>query len=104
MLITLKYAEEVLTADDLPRSKGRTPDTKELQMAEKLVSALQDDFRSEDFHDEYRERVMKFIEAKAHGQKPRLKIVARKKQPKSLIASLAASINMVKRQREKAVA
>ena len=104
MLITMKYAEEVLTAADLPRPSGRAPDAKELQMAEQLVSALQDDFRPEDFHDEYRERVMKFIEAKASGEKPRLKIVARKKEPKSLMESLAASIKLTKREKEKQVA
>jgi DNA end-binding protein Ku len=104
MLITLKFAEEVLNTADLPRPGGRAPDAKELQMAEQLVSALEDDFRPEDYRDEYRERVMKFIEAKAKGMKPRLRVVARRKAPKSLIASLAASINMAKRGKEKAVA
>ena len=47
---------------------------------------------------------MKFIEAKAKGQKPTLRIVARKKEPKSLAESLAASLNMIKREKEKAVA
>jgi DNA end-binding protein Ku len=104
MLITMKYAEEVLTADELPRPHGRAPEPKELRMAEQLVSALEDEFRPEDFRDEYRERVMKFIEAKAHGEKPRLKIVARRKEPQSLVASLAASLNMAKRAKEKRVA
>ena len=104
MLITLKYAEEVLTAEELPRPTGRAPDAKELKMAERLISALEDEFRAEDYHDEYRERVMKFIEAKAKGQKPILRIVARKKEPKSLAESLAASINMAKRGKEKAIA
>jgi DNA end-binding protein Ku len=104
MLLTLKYAEEVLSADELPRPTGHAPDAKELKMAEQLISVLEDEFRAEDYHDEYRERVMKFIEAKAKGQKPTLRIVARKKQPKSLAESLAASINMAKREKEKAVA
>ena len=104
MLITLKYAEEVLTAGELPRPTGRAHDAKELKMAEQLVSALEDDFRPEDFRDEYRQRVLKFIEAKAKGQKPALRIVARKQQAKSLAASLAASINQIKREKEKAVA
>ncbi len=104
MLITMKYAEEVLQRAELPRPSGRAPDAKELQMAEQLVSALEDDFRPEDFHDEYRERVMKFIEAKAAGQQPRLRIVARKKEPKSLVESLAASIKLAKREKEKQVA
>ncbi|MGO8815612.1 MAG: Ku protein [Terriglobia bacterium] len=104
LLITLKYAEEVLTAADLPRPNGRAPDARELKMAEQLVGALEDDFRAGDYHDEYRERVMKFIEAKAKGQKPTLRIVARKKEPKSLVESLAASINLAKRGKESAVA
>lgn len=104
MLITLKYAEEVLTAEELPRPTGRAPDAKELKMAEQLVAALEDDFRAEDYQDEYRERVMKFIEAKAKGRTPTLRIVARKTEPKSLADSLAASINMAKRTKEKAIA
>ena len=104
MLITLKFAEEVLTADELPRPTGRAPDAKELQMAEQLVLALKDEFRPEDYHDEYRERVMKFIEAKASGQKPKLHIVARKKETTSLADTLAASLKAVKRDKERAVA
>lgn len=104
MLITLRFAEEVLSAQELPRPAGRPPDQKELKMAEQLVAALEDEFRAEDFHDKYRERVMKFIQAKAQGQRPRLKIVARKKQAKSLTESLAASVNIAKRQKEKAAA
>jgi DNA end-binding protein Ku len=104
VLITLKYAEEVLTADELPSPGGRAPDAKELKMAEQLVAALEDEFRIEDYHDEYRERVMKFINAKAEGKKSALRSVPRKQEPKSLTQSLAASIKIAKRQKEKAVA
>jgi DNA end-binding protein Ku len=104
MLITLKFAEEVLTADELPRPTGRTPDAKELKMAEQLVLALEDEFRPGDFHDEYRERVMKFIEAKAHGLKPKLRIVGRKKETTSLADTLAASLKAVRGNKERAVA
>ena len=104
LLVTIRHAEEVLTAKDLPRPGGGAPSAKELKMAEDLVSALQDDFRPEDYRDEYRERVMKFVEAKAQGHAPRLKLVPRKKETKSLVTSLAASISAAKRYREKAVA
>jgi len=104
MLITLNYAEEVLTAAELPKPKGRAPDPKELKMAEQLVAAMEGEFHPEEFHDEYRDRVMKFIEAKANGKKPKLRIVARKKEPASLLASLTASIKMTKRREEKKVA
>ena len=46
--------------------------------------------------------MMSFIEAKAKGRKPSLKTVTRKRAPKSLAQSLAASITMVKRGKERA--
>jgi len=104
LLITMKFAEEVLSASDLPRPAGRAPDAKELKMAEQLVGALEDDFRPADFRDEYRDRVMKFIEAKGSGHKPRLEVVARRKETKSLVDSLAASIKKARENREKRVA
>jgi DNA end-binding protein Ku len=104
MLITMKFAEEVLTASELPRPAGRAPDAKELQMARQLVGALEGDFRPEDYHDEYRESVMKFIEAKGSGRKPHLQIVSRRKESKSLINALAASLKKAKDERERRVA
>jgi DNA end-binding protein Ku len=98
MLITMNYAEEILSASDLPTPKAsRPPDRKEMKMAEQLVTAMEGEFKPEDFHDEYRERVMKFIEAKTHGHKPKLKTTARRRPTKSLLASLAASIKSVRR-------
>jgi DNA end-binding protein Ku len=104
LLITMKFAEEVLSASELPRPAGRAPGAKELQMAEQLVGALEADFRPADFRDEYRERVMKYIEAKGSGHKPRLEVVARRKEPKSLVDSLAASIKKAKQDKERRVA
>src|SRR5256714_6459728 len=40
MLVTLRNAEEVLSAKDLPRPSGRAPDKKELAMATQLVELL----------------------------------------------------------------
>jgi DNA end-binding protein Ku len=104
MLITLRFAEEVLTADELSPPTGRPPEAKELKMAEQLVLALEGEFSPEDYHDRYRERLMKFIEAKANGLKPKLRIVARKRETTSLADTLAASLKAVKGAREKAIA
>lgn len=104
MLMTLRFAEEVISANQLPAPAGRAPDPKELKMAEQLVSALEGEFRAENFRDEYRERVLQLVEAKARGQSPKLKIVARKEQSKSLTESLAASLNLAKRQKKKLIA
>jgi len=104
VLVTLRHAEEVLSAKELPKPGGRPPDPREIQMAQQLVSVLKDSFRPKDFHDEYRERVMQFIEARAKGQRPKLKVVAQKPAAKSLLDALSASLTKAKRTKGKAVA
>ena len=83
MLFTLRNAEEVLSAKDLPRPSGRAPDKKELAMATQLVGLLKGEFDPKEFKDEYRERVMEFVEKKAKGHKPRLHLVRAKKKTSS---------------------
>jgi DNA end-binding protein Ku len=93
MLITLRHAEEVLTAREIGSPAGRAPDAREIKMAEQLVSVLEGEFRAEDYVDEYRDRVLKYIEAKAKGRKPKLEAVPKPgREPKSLIDALAASL------------
>jgi DNA end-binding protein Ku len=103
-LITLRPAEEILTARDLPSPSGRPLDPKEIQMAQQLISVLQDEFRPNDFHDEYRERVLSLIDAKAKGRKPKLEPITARRQPKSLVDALSASIQSAKGRKGKAVA
>lgn len=69
MLVTLRHAGEVVSADELTAPTGRKLDARELKMAEQLVDALAGEFEPEQYHDEYRERVQELIEAKAKGKK-----------------------------------
>lgn len=62
VVVALRCAEQMVSARDLPRPAGRDPDPREIAMAEQLISVLESDFVAEDFHDDYRDRVMKFIE------------------------------------------
>jgi non-homologous end joining protein Ku len=55
-------------------------------------------------HDEYRERVMQFIEAKAKGRRPKLQAIRQKRPPSSLIEALSASLKQANRAGGKAVA
>ena len=87
MLITLRHAGEVIPASALPQPGGRKPSEKEIAMAEQLVSALEDEFDPEDWQDEYRERVLELIEAKASGKTVKLE---RPKEKKATEESLAA--------------
>jgi DNA end-binding protein Ku len=104
VLVTLRHTGEVVSAKDLPSPAGRPLNPKEIDMAHQLVAALEDHFRPGDFHDQYRERVMKFIEAKAAGRAPKLKSIEQKKGPASLLDALSASLKQAKRTGGKAVA
>jgi DNA end-binding protein Ku len=92
LLITLRHVGEVLSARELEPPPGKAPDEREIKMAEQLVAALEDAFRPEEYTDEYRDRVLKYIEAKARGRKPRLETITAPKATKSLMDALAASL------------
>ena len=97
LLFTLRSPEEVLSAKDLPRPAGRAPDKKELSMAKQLVEMLKGEFDPKDYQDEYRQRVMEFVEKKAKGRAPRLHLVKNKRAPASLDKILSKSIESLKK-------
>jgi DNA end-binding protein Ku len=96
MLITLRWVEELVSGEELPKPTGRPLDPKELKMAEQLILALEGEFKPEEFRDEYRDRVMKLIDSKAHGQPVKLEVVKKKEPVDSVAESLAASLKMLK--------
>ena len=102
MLFTLRNAEEVLSAKDLPRPSGRAPEKKELAMATQLVELLKGEFDPKEYKDDYRERVMEFVEKKAKGHKPKLHLVKAKKKTTSLDKVLSKSIEALKKQKKAA--
>ena len=102
LLFTLRNAKEVISARDLPKPAGRAPTQKELNMAKQLVGLLEDEFRAEDYKDEYRQRVMEFIERKAKGHAPKLKAVKTKRKTTSLDSVLARSLTALKKEKRAA--
>lgn len=101
-LFTLRNANEVISAGNLPKPAGREPSEKEVSMAKHLVSLLEGEFNPADYKDEYRERVMEFIEKKAKGRAPRLSTVKTKRQTTSLDSVLAKSIASLKKEKSAA--
>ena len=101
-LFTLRDANEVILADDLPKPAGAAPTQKELAMAKQLVEMLQGDFNPKDYKDEYRKRVMEFIERKAKGHAPRLRAVKTKRKSADLDNVLAKSIAALKKEKRAA--
>jgi DNA end-binding protein Ku len=104
LLIKLRYAEEVVPARALPAPSGPALDPKELRLAKELISALEGKFEPAEFHDDYRERVLHFVEAKAKGKHPRLPIIKERTTGASLDDQLTKSLAALKRGREKRVA
>jgi DNA end-binding protein Ku len=101
-IFTLRDAKEVILADDLAKPAGAAPTQKELAMATQLVKMLQGEFDAGEYKDEYRERVMEFIEKKAKGRAPRLKPVKAKRQTAALDSVLAKSIESLRRKEKRA--
>jgi DNA end-binding protein Ku len=102
VLVTLRHAEEVLSAKDLPRPAGGASDKKELTMAKQLIELLKGKFDPQDYKDEYRARMMEFIEKKAKGHAPKLRLVKTKRRPPSLDKVLSKSIEALKKQKRTA--
>ena len=92
LLVKLRYAEEILPAEELAAPTARPLDTKELRMAEQLVDVLAGPFNPEEFHDEYAKRLHDFIDAKAKGKHPRLAAVKNRPTGGPLEEQLAKSL------------
>jgi DNA end-binding protein Ku len=102
MLVTLRNAEEVISARDLPKPAGRAPTQKELNMARQLVGMLEGEFNAADYKDEYRDRVMEFIKQKAKGKAPRLRAVKSKRKAASLDSVLQKSLQSLRKEKRAA--
>src|SRR5215510_10674518 len=92
MLYTLRPAEAVIDAGQLPKPAGREPSQKEIAMAKHLISLLEGEFDASNYKDEYRERLLEFVQRKAKGHAPRLTAVKTKRQTSALDSALEKSI------------
>ena len=92
VLITLRHAEEVIPVSALEAPKGRKPDARELKMARQLVAALEAPFDPTEWRDEYRDRVLELVEAKAEGKVVKFPDAPKRTEAEDLSASLEASI------------
>lgn len=99
VLITLRHAEEVMRLEELEIPAGREMDQRELAMAEQLVSAMAGTFDPGQYKEEYRERVMGLIAAKASGKIIELHKATPKKTTRDLKKALEGSLQAAKRSR-----
>jgi DNA end-binding protein Ku len=102
LLTTIKWPDEIRDVGELELPKEE-PEFKpaERKMAEQLVAAMTSEFNPEEYHDEYREALMKVIEAKVEGKET----VTRQEPEEAtnlvdLMAALEASVAATKAARE----
>jgi DNA end-binding protein Ku len=103
-LTTMLFGDEVLPADrldELDAIADAPASERELRMAEQLIASLSAEFEPEKFRDEYRDRVLELIEAKAAGQP--IEAPAPVEEPAAapdLMAALEASLAAVRSEEE----
>ncbi|MBW3572133.1 MAG: Ku protein [Gemmatimonadetes bacterium] len=102
MLITLRRAGEVVPASALPAPTGRELDERELAMARQLVSAMEDRFDIAAYRDEYRDRVVELMEAKAAGKVVKFPPAPRKTGETSLADVLERSLAATGKEKKRA--
>jgi len=97
---TMIFHDEVVPADDLddvPSAKDLKTSDRELKMAQQLIDSLSSEFEPSKYHDEYREKVLELIEAKADGQE--ITVAPEAPEPAKvpdLMAALEASLAAVR--------
>jgi DNA end-binding protein Ku len=106
-LSTMLYADEIVSPsqlEDLPSQQPK-PKERELAMAEQLIESLSNEFEPTKYKDEYREKVLELIKAKAEGRKM---VTAAPERPPAkvvdLMEALKASLAGAQRQGPKAAA
>jgi DNA end-binding protein Ku len=92
MLITLRHAGEVIPASALAPPSGRDLEEREVRMAKQLIGAMEDELDFAAYRDEYRERVLELVEAKAAGKVVRFPRARARKQEESLAKVLEQSL------------
>ena len=92
-LHTLRFHDEVVDPSDLDLpTGGKKPAKREVEMAEKLVSMLEEDFDPREHDDSYRESVMDVIRRKASGNEIDPLAEAEPEHGDDLAAALEASL------------
>jgi DNA end-binding protein Ku len=102
LLSTLYWPDEIrdLGELDIPEEEAELKPA-ERQMAEQLVSAMTGEFDPEQYHDEYRDALMKIIESKVEGKEVSApEPVAESTKLVDLMAALEASVKAAKDARE----
>jgi DNA end-binding protein Ku len=97
-MATMVFHDEVVdpgTLDELPDEDAKAS-KREVEMAEQLIESLSSEFEPEKYHDEYRERVLELIEAKANGEELAIQPAEEPVKVPDLMAALEQSLAAAK--------
>jgi DNA end-binding protein Ku len=98
-MATMVFHDEVIspgTIDEIPEEGDADVSAREVEMAQQLIESLSSDFEPEKYHDEYRERVLELIEAKAAGQEITIQAPEEPAAVPDLMAALEQSLAAAK--------
>jgi DNA end-binding protein Ku len=94
-MATMVFHDEVVppdTIEEVEAAAEAETTKRELEMAQQLIESLSTDFDPTRYRDEYRERVLELIEAKAEGQEITLQPPEEPEKVPDLMAALEASV------------
>jgi DNA end-binding protein Ku len=92
-LHTMRYADEVVSGDDLDVDRAsRKPSKREVAMAARLIDSMQQAFEPGDFEDTYRDSVLALLKRKAAGKEIDLTAEEEPDHGDDLMAALKASV------------
>ena len=102
VLSTMLYADEIVAPEDVEGLPERAPRAaeKELAMARQLIDSLTVKFDAEKYRDEYRERVLELIDAKAKGEEIRFAPAEKPAKVADLMDALRKSLEQQEAPRE----
>jgi DNA end-binding protein Ku len=72
VLSMLRFADELVDAGEFKFPAAANVRPKELQMAQALIGSFVDEWKPDKYSDEYRDNLMRIIQAKIKNRKPRL--------------------------------
>jgi DNA end-binding protein Ku len=103
VLETMRHADEVVAPSELDLPKATEVDAREVEMAERLIAALEGPFEPEKYHDEYREALEELIQQKAAGQEVVAQPPAAEEAPRviNLMEALEQSLQQARKDSRK---
>jgi DNA end-binding protein Ku len=104
VMSTLFYSDEIRRLDEVEEPRGEVKiHPNERKMAMQLIEGLSGEFRLEEFRDEYRERLLQVLRAKAEGQAVAAAPAPRPEKVVDLMDALRRSLELARKGRPQPV-